>query len=420
MTDSVLVIGAGPAGIASAYFLGRAGIPYLVLDRAPVLASTWANLYPSLRLNTTRFYSHLPGRRFPWWFGLFPTAHQYHRYLEQFVHAHRLNIRLGVAIARVFPEGDGWRAETSAGSSWHPAVILATGRFSCPYTPPIPGHETFSGMLLHACDYRGPEPFAGRRVMVVGNGPSGVDIVTDLGAHAARPVLLAQRTGIVLRPRYPRGLPEQVWMMLAERLPAPLSDSLLRWVESAHFDRLEQIGIKVPCSEAESSAAGATRGAELIQAVRGGRVVCVNGPARCEGPDVVLTDGSRHRVDALILATGYRPALFNYLDLGDVQTNHDGWPLRVDEPPNDMAAGKREVAGWPGLYLVGTHYLGKGALCNSNVEAAAAAREIGERLRACTKTPHPCTPLPHRGEGKSCALLPFSPWREKGLGDEGS
>ncbi|MCZ7539031.1 MAG: NAD(P)/FAD-dependent oxidoreductase [Anaerolineae bacterium] len=381
MTDNVLVIGAGPAGIASAYFLGRAGIPYTVLDCAPVIASTWANLYPSLRLNTSRFYSHLPGRRFPWWFGLFPTARQYHRYLEQFVHAHRLNIRLGVSIERVFPAGDGWRAETSAGTSWHPAIISATGRFSCPYTPSISGYETFSGALLHACDYRGPGPFAGRRVMVVGNGPSGVDIATDLGAHAARPVLLAQRTGVVLRPRYPRGLPKHAWMMLAERLPASLGDSLLRWVESARFDGLERIGIKVPRSEAESSAAGATRGAELIRAVRGGRVVCVDNPARCEGPDVVLADGSRHRVDALILATGYRPALFDYLDLGDVQVNRDGWPLRVGEPPDDVTAGKREVAGWPGLYLVGTYYLGKGALYNFNVEAAAAAREIGERLR---------------------------------------
>lgn len=381
MTDNVLVIGAGPAGIASAYFLGRAGIPYTVLDCAPVIASTWANLYPSLRLNTSRFYSHLPGRRFPWWFGLFPTARQYHRYLEQFVHAHRLNIRLGVSIERVFPAGDGWRAETSAGTSWHPAIISATGRFSCPYTPSIPGHETFGGALLHACDYRGPGPFVGRRVMVVGNGPSGVDIATDLGAHAARPVLLAQRTGVVLRPRYPRGLPKHAWMMLAERLPASLGDSLLRWVESARFDGLERIGIKVPRSEAESSAAGATRGAELIRAVRGGRVVCVDNPARCEGPDVVLADGSRHRVDALILATGYRPALFDYLDLGDVQVNRDGWPLRVGEPPDDVTAGKREVAGWPGLYLVGTYYLGKGALYNFNVEAAAAAREIGERLR---------------------------------------
>ncbi len=380
-TAEVLVIGAGPAGIASAYFLGRAGISYQVIDRAPVIASTWASVYPSLRLNTSRFYSHLPGRRFPWWFGIFPTGRQYHRYLECFAHDHRLNICLGVTVYRACPEGDGWRVETSSGSSWHPALIVATGRFSRPYQPPIPGQETFTGDLLHACAYRGPEPFRGRRVMVVGNGPSGVDIAIDLGVYAARPVLLSQRTGVVLRPRYPWGLPKHAWMMIAERLPAPLGRALLARIDRLKFEHLDRWGIKVPRTEAESSAAGATRGAELIQAVRGGRVRCVDAPARFDGPDVILTSGARVRVDAVILATGYQPALFNFLDLGEVQTNRDGWPLRVDEPPDDVTAGRREVRGWPGLYLVGTYYQGKGALYNFNIEAAAAVTQIQQRLR---------------------------------------
>jgi len=383
----VLVIGAGPAGIASAYFLGRAGIPYLVVDRAPVIASTWASVYPALRLNTTRFYSHLPGCRFPWWFGIFPRGRQYHRYLERFVHAHRLNIRLGVTVYRACPEGDGWRVESSAGSAWYPALIVATGRFGRPYQPPIPGQQTFTGELLHACAYRGPEPFRGRRVIVVGNGPSGVDIATDLGAHAARPVLLSQRTGVVLRPRYPWGLPKHAWMMIAERLPAPLGRALLARIDRLKFEHLDRLGIKVPRTEAESTAAGATRGAELIQAVRGGRVRCVDAPARFEGPDVVLSNGVRVRVDVVILATGYQPALFSFLDLGEVPTNRDGWPLRVDEPPDDVSAGAREVLGWPGLYLVGTYYLGKGALYNCNVEAAAAVTEIQQRLRRMGRWP---------------------------------
>jgi len=386
-THEVLVIGAGPAGIASAYFLQRAGIPYTVIDRAPVIASTWASLYPSLRLNTSRFYSHLPGQRFPWWFGIFPSGQQYHRYLECFAHTHGLNICLGVTVYRACPEGDGWRVHTSAGSSWHPALISATGRFGHPVWPSIPGQESFAGELMHSRDYRGPEPFRGRRVMVVGNGPSGVDIATELGAYAARPVLLSQRTGVVLRPRYPWGLPKHAWLLIAERLPAPLGRALLARVDRLKFEHLDRLGIKVPRTEAESSAAGATRGAELIQAVKGGRVKCVDGPARFDGPDVVLTSGARVRVDVVILATGYQPALFSYLDLGEIETNRDGWPLRVDEPPDDVTAGKREVRGYPGLYLVGTYYLGKGALYNFNIEAAAAVAEIQERLRRLALLP---------------------------------
>ncbi|MBC8100096.1 MAG: NAD(P)-binding domain-containing protein, partial [Armatimonadetes bacterium] len=84
-TAEVLVIGAGPAGIASAYALQQAGIAYRVVDSATVIASTWDSLYPSLRLNTTRFLSHMPGAKFPLSYGIFPTGKQYHAYLADFV-----------------------------------------------------------------------------------------------------------------------------------------------------------------------------------------------------------------------------------------------------------------------------------------------------------------------------------------------
>ncbi len=58
--EEVLVIGAGPAGIACALALEEAGIAYRVVDQAQVIASTWDSLYPSLKLNTSRFYSHSP------------------------------------------------------------------------------------------------------------------------------------------------------------------------------------------------------------------------------------------------------------------------------------------------------------------------------------------------------------------------
>ncbi|MCC6567210.1 MAG: NAD(P)-binding domain-containing protein, partial [Chloroflexi bacterium] len=98
-SNPILVIGAGPAGIVTGYFLQRAGLPYEIIDRADVIASTWANLYPSLRLNTTRYFSHMPGRRFPLKWGEFPTGKQYHDYVAGFVDAHRLNITLGVDVS---------------------------------------------------------------------------------------------------------------------------------------------------------------------------------------------------------------------------------------------------------------------------------------------------------------------------------
>src|SRR5687768_2051367 len=130
--DHVLVIGAGPAGIASAYALQQAGIPYKVIDRAEIIASTWASLYPSLSLNTTRFYSHMPKKRFPLHWGIFPKGSQYHSYLLDFVKENQLNIELGVEVLRLSPDGDLWRVETNKGSFLYKAVILATGVWGNP------------------------------------------------------------------------------------------------------------------------------------------------------------------------------------------------------------------------------------------------------------------------------------------------
>ena len=380
MAEDVLVIGAGPAGIASAYHLQQAGISYKVVDRATEIASTWNSLYPSLKLNTTRFFSHMPERKFPLSYGLFPSGKQYHRYLVKYAEDYNLNIHLGVRVDRVYPEGDGWRVESSEGSAWYPAVISATGRFGSKIQPTFPGEDTFTGRIMHASEYLGPGPFAGKRVMVIGNGPSGVDIATELGrADAHKPVMLSQRTGVVLRPRYPWGLPKHLWMIIGEQLPDAISKPLMNRILSLKFDNLDEIGIKAP-TDAESSAAGGTRGADLIEVVKARQVISVDGPDYFDGDTVVLDDGTQVQPDVVILATGYKPVLWNYLEI-NVDTNDQGWPKRIDEPDHTYYLGKRQVVGYPGLYLVGVYYQGKGAMYNFNVEAAEAVDEIQAHLK---------------------------------------
>ena len=107
--DEVLVIGAGPAGIACAAALEKAGIACCVIDQAHVIGSTWDSLYPSLKLNTSRFYSHMPGMKFPLRYGIYASARQYYDYLLDYVARHDFNIRLGVRVERVAPAA-GWLA----------------------------------------------------------------------------------------------------------------------------------------------------------------------------------------------------------------------------------------------------------------------------------------------------------------------
>ncbi|MBZ0294277.1 MAG: NAD(P)/FAD-dependent oxidoreductase [Anaerolineae bacterium] len=382
MPHDVLVIGAGPAGIACAYYLQQAGIDYEVIDRANVIAATWADQYPSLRLNTTRFFSHMPGEKFPLRYGLFPSARQYHDYLVRFVRKHQLNITLGIRVDQVAPEGEGWRVESSRGSEWYRAVVIATGRFSKPYVPHLPGIEHFEGTVLHSHEYKGPDAFAGQRVMVVGNGPSGVDLVVELPQKAALPVYLAMRTGLVLRPRYPYGLPKHLWMILTEYLPQPLSGWLEQKVMNAKYEGIDRYGIKVPAPGDETGAAG-TRGPELIHAVRRGQVKPVDSPVDFEAQAAVMPDSSRIEIDAVILATGFEPAL-DCLAV-DYEVDEIGLPLRevrdfvVDRTYKPSTG--YEMKGYPGLFIAGVFYQGKGAMFNFNLEGELIAHQVEERLQ---------------------------------------
>lgn len=398
----MLVIGAGPAGIVSGYYLQQAGIAYEIVDRATVIASTWANLYPSLRLNTTRYFSHMPGQKFPKRYGLFPSGRQYHEYVESFVKRNKLNISLGVEITRVAPEDGGWRVESNRGVSWHPVVIVATGRFNNPYRADIPGLDTFTGTLIHAQEYHEASPFKDKRVMVIGSGPSGVDIAIDIGEQNApeRPALLSMRTGIVLRRRYPLGASKHGWVLATRWLPDRVKTPFLNYVEKMGFPASATRGIKAPQPDAVSGAV-AVRGPELVHAVRRGHVICVEGPERINPTSVTLSDGTTHEVDAIVLSTGYRPCLSCLDESIRIVPDSQGWPGRYNSRDYQIDYAKleyrgsydsgaeidaqfkprlREVDGHPGLFQVGLYYKGKGTMYNINVEAEIAAAQIAQYL----------------------------------------
>lgn len=382
----VLIIGGGPAGIASAYALQQAGISYRLIDSAHEIASTWNSLYPSLRLNTTRFFSHMTGKKFPLWYGLYPTGKQYHRYLVDYAREQGIQPEFGVQVKRVSPEGDLWRVETNLGVDCYPAVISATGRYNNPIWPAIEGMDDFTGQMLHAHDFTNAADFAGKRVMVVGNGPSGVDISIDVG-KVSPPSYIAIRSGIVLRPRYPLGLSTHVWVMLSEWLPEKWGQWLVEKVSNLRYRHQTRYGLKLP-GDKDPGSAIPYRGPELIHAIRDGTVLPVDAPIRFSGKTAFLADGTQLEIDAVIMATGYQPVLSTYLDI-DYDTDDQGWPLRdMESHPNG-----REVLGYPGLYLVGVFYKGKGAMYNFNVEARIAAKQIKARLQGMkhlsSKRPNP-------------------------------
>lgn len=371
MNEQVLVIGAGPAGLTSAYMLEQAGLAYRVVDRAPIVGSTWASLYPSLKLNTIVPFSHLPGARLTWRSGWYISGRQLYEHICAFAEKHAFNLHLKVEVTRVSPEADGWRVESSEGSAWYPAVIIATGKFSHPFIPDIPGLDEYRGHWIHAHAFRDPEMLRGQRVLIIGNGPSGADIAVALTEVTDQPVLLSIRSDVLIARRYPLGLPDAVWRWLTLWMPDKIRMPLLQRISWQTFPDLAKYGLKNGRNREERLGTSApVRGPELFNAIKAGKVCVAAGIERFDGDGVVLKDGSREKVDTVILATGYRPAL-DYLDLPPYEVDKEGWPVR--EPG-------QQVAGHPGLYIVGRFYQGFGPIYNMQGEAKLTAEQIKGRL----------------------------------------
>ncbi|MCS6835475.1 MAG: NAD(P)/FAD-dependent oxidoreductase [Anaerolineae bacterium] len=381
----VLIIGSGPAGIASALALRRRNLPYRLVEKTTRLADTWASLYPSLRLNTSRFYSHLEGHRFPLHYGIFASGKQYHEYLVRVVEREGLAVEFNREVRRVSAQDGLWRVDFADGAvEHHRAVISATGIYGRPTWPNIPDMDVFMGQVIHAHDYKHPDQLRGRRVLVVGTGPSGVDIAIA-ASQVADQTAISMRSGVDLKRRYPLGLPIHAWLMLGLLLPRPVCRRLMRAVGQMGYPQQERYGLRKP----QGGGLTAYQGPELLRAVQRGLIQPVPGPTRFSPHGVILADGSCYPADLVVLATGYEPVLHDYLDV-PMQFSDEAWrspnPCDWEIGPNGQRGfplldraqhpNGRQILGQHGLYVVGVYYKGKGALYNINVEARIAAEQI--------------------------------------------
>src|SRR5690349_7040236 len=172
----VLIVGGGPAGLATSQQLRARGIPHRVLERGDVVGYTWANLYDSLTLHTGKHMSSLPGMAFPRSAPLFVPRREFWEYLRHYARAFELPVETGVGVERIARTDGRWTLSTGRGTLTARAVVVATGIVANPKIPRFPGDERFAGRLAHSVTYKRPEPYAGRRVLVVGVGNSGAEI----------------------------------------------------------------------------------------------------------------------------------------------------------------------------------------------------------------------------------------------------
>jgi putative flavoprotein involved in K+ transport len=336
----IAVIGAGPAGLASAAMLQREGEHVIVLERGEVGAA-WTTRYDRLHLHTVRWLSCLPGFRIPRSFGKWPSRDRVLEYLQRYAEHHLLDVRTNVEVARVDPD---WTLATSDGPLEAERVVVATGHNNVPFVPDWPG--SFAGEIVHSADYRNPAPYAGRRVLVVGAGNSGAEIAVDLADGGAREVCLSVRTAPNIVRRDTLGFPSQVLGIATSRLPGPAIDRIARTMRRISLPDLSAYGLLAPehpYAEFLRRRVIPILDVGLVEAVQKGTVSVVPALERFGDGKPVLADGTALSVDAVIAATGFRTGL-------EPLVGHLGV---LDERGEPLVHGADEHPEAPRLHFVG-------------------------------------------------------------------
>jgi cation diffusion facilitator CzcD-associated flavoprotein CzcO len=309
--EHVVVVGAGPAGLAAAWAIRRADGDPLVVDQADSVAASWRGRHDHLRLNTHRMFSHQPGARIPRRAGPFPGRDDYVTYLQDY--AAGMRMRLGTRVRRVDRAGGGWELRLGEGSITTAHAVIATGPDAEPVMPGWPGMAGFGGIVMHAGTFRNAADMAGLDVLVVGPGNSGVDLLGYLARSDAGTLWLSARSGMTITPRRLGGVPLHPVSVLGRYLPRRWQDANARAVQRLAFGDLTRLGYPRPALGAFTRAAadGVTVAVDdgFVRALKTGRVTMKPAIDRFDGPQVRFTDGTSCAPHAVICATGYRPGL---------------------------------------------------------------------------------------------------------------
>src|SRR4051794_27350636 len=371
----VLVVGAGPGGLAVAAALTRRGVPVVVLERSDAVAASWRRHYDRLHLHTTRRWSSLPGYVIPRRFGRWVARDDVVRYLEAYTTHHGIEVRTGADVTRVdrAADGAGWVVRTADGQELAAReVVVATGYNHTPVPPAWPGVGEFPGEVVHASTYRNPEPYRGRDVLVVGVGNTGAEIAVDLVEGGASRVRLAVRTPPHLVRRSNFGWPAQGTGILVRRLPVPVVDVIARGVARVEVPDLSGYGLPRPTTGLYTrvhEGSVPVQDVGLIAAVQARTVEPVAAVEGFDGAEGLLAGGSRITPDVVIAATGYPRGLealvghLGVLDAHGTPTTHGG----------------RDASGAPGLYFTGYTNPISGMFRELRIDAVRIGKAIARR-----------------------------------------
>jgi len=302
VTRSIIIIGAGQAGLAAGYHLLKASEDFVIIDAAKNVGDSWRQRWDSLCLFTPSQYDGLPGFPFPASRGTFPSKDDLADYLEKYALKFNLPVRMGEKVNYLSRTQSGFEITTTKGILKCDHVIVATGTNPLPRIPEFAKDLDESIHQIHSSQYLNPDSLPSGSVLVVGAGTSGVEIAIELAK--------SKHTLISGHPTF--HIPDPVFRYAGR---------LYWWFANNILTVRTPIGRKAKKSIIKGG--GPLINVSVEDLVDAG-VEQVPRVAGIESGQPKLEDGRVGTVSSIVWATGFKPD-FSWIDL-KVTDEKNGWP----------------------------------------------------------------------------------------------
>lgn len=179
-----LIIGGGQAGLSVAYFLKRHTPDFIILDQQEMPGGSWQQTWDSLKLFSPIAYNSLSGWQMPGPRNQYPGKEAFINYLKAYEERYQFPVRRAVKAVKVERAKDLFKITTDHGVYHSKTLISATGKAGNPFIPYYPKATVFQGKQIHSVQYRNAAPYKNQKVLIIGGGNSGAQILAEISMVA--------------------------------------------------------------------------------------------------------------------------------------------------------------------------------------------------------------------------------------------